>query len=345
MGSRHRRHALRRARSVTRPHARGRERFTCSIGRVSKQRLNWTGWRDIGFFLHWEGIAVALGGLALAALEFWDIPEDWPLGHFVDDYRIWLVVFFALMVGLPPTIARGLDHLRARSDAGRAQVEVATVLYGVEIRLMNLVSKLREVFGGHRSNTYQNHTLGDCKAYFTTRAGRSIGEGENCVVEVNYYGLERSRTSISLVRKLFTGAAHVGMRTTFSTARNASKEAKQLVKTILAGEPVFCRDVRDPREAARLHIEDGDKRPYRTFLSIPVLRDKDSPHDERVLGMLSINATHTNVLDASDAAILKVYAWALAAAFEADHLSRNIPRATSTLSAGHASMQTTDMEG
>lgn len=311
---------------------------------MGNQRLGWTGWRDIGFFLHWEGLAVALGGLGLAALEFWRIPADWPLKYFVADYRIWIVVALALVVGLPPTIARGFDHLRARSDAGLAQIEVAAALYGVEIRLMNLVSKLREAFAGHRSNTYQNHTLSDCKAYFTTRASKARGSGETCVVEVNYYALTRSNTSTSLTRALFTGGGHPGMRATFSTAARASEEAKLLVRTIASGDKVFCRDVLDAKEASALKLNEPEKRPYRTFLSIPVLRDKESPHDQRVIGMLSINATHVDALTASDAAILKVYAWALAAAFEADRLGRERPRASTSTSEASSSIHSNGME-
>lgn len=312
---------------------------------MSNNRLTWTGWRDLGFFLHWEGLAVAGGGLGLAALEFWNIPPAWPLKYFVEDYRIWIVVVLALVVGLPPTVARGFDHLRARSDAGLAQIEVATVLYGVEIRLMNLVTKLREVFSGHRSNTYQNHTLGDCKSYFTTRAGKSMGHGEICVIEVNFYSLSKSNSSTSLTRSLFTGGGHPGMRTTFSTAGNATAEAKLLVRTIAAGENVFCRDVRDVEEAALLKLKDADKRPYRSFLSIPVFRDKDSPHEDRVIGMLSINATHVDALSASDAAILKVYAWVLAAAFEADRLGRDMPPASARTSEVAGNMRSNEMEG
>lgn len=292
--------------------------------RVGRRKARWTGWRDLGFFLHWESIAVGAGAAGLLALEWWDIPDDWPLNDFVSDYRIWIVIACAIAIGIPPTVARGFDHLRARDDAGLAQVEVATALYGIEMRLMHFVSKIREVFDGHVSNTYQNHTLSDCKTYFATRPERQRDGGSQNVVEATFYRLRRSRSSTVLERTLFTGSGHPGMRPTFSTARNASPEAKRLVKSIAAGNAVFCRDVRDPEEAAALEIVDGAARPYRTLLSVPVFKDKASPADDRVIGMLSVNATEVDSILASDQAVLNVYAWVLAAAFEADAQGRRV---------------------
>ncbi|MGA5644124.1 GAF domain-containing protein [Microbacterium sp. NPDC088796] len=289
---------------------------------MAEQRLGWSEWKDLRFFLHWEGIAVVLGGVGLVAFEFWEIPLDWPLAWFVEDYRLWIVIALALLVGLPPTIARGLDHLRARDEAARAQVEVGTVLYAIELRLLNLVSKIREAFAGQHTNTYQHHTLNECKSYFSTRASEVA---KTCIIDVNYYRLTRSGSAISLERALFTGSAHSRMRSTFSNAPGASREAKRLVKTISEGNSVFCPDVTEVEHTEALHIKDGADRPYRTFLTVPVFRDKKSGASERVIGMLSINSTHVDTLSASDAAILKVYAWLLAAAFEADGLAKRLP--------------------
>lgn len=283
---------------------------------MSKRLDHWTGWRDLGFFVHWEGLAVAAGTIGLVVLEWWTIPRDWALASFVADYRIWVMLAFALLIGLPPTIARGFDHLRARSEAGKTQVEMAAALYGLEMRLMNFVSKLREVFAGHVTNTYQNHTLGDCRQYFKTRGGAE------CAVEVNFYRLKRSARSTRLERALWTGNSHPGMRSTFSNARSASTEAKKLIKSITSGNSVFCRDVRNAEDASALSIENGSDRPYRAFLTVPVFRDKSTVGDERVIGMLSVNADKVDLLSASDEAILKVYAWVLAAAFEADAQAR-----------------------
>ena len=309
-----------------------------------RRRVRWTGARDLGFFFHWESIAVAAGGIGLAALEVWAIPDDWPLEDFVRDYKLLLVILLAALVGLPPTIARGLDHLRARDDAGQVQVEIATALYGIEMRLMHFVSKLREVFAGHTTNTYQNHTLSDCQSYFSSRPGRHTDAGRQNIVEVNYYAVKRSGSSTSLVRTLFTGSGHANMRTTFSTARNASAEAKKLVKTITSGGSVFCRDVRDADSARKLHIENATERPYRTFLSVPVLRDKNSTAEDRVIGMISVNASEVDSIAESDAAILKVYAWVLAAAFEAD-LNGKKRRASMPTSEGAASLDTSTTGG
>lgn len=289
---------------------------------MAAQQLGWSGWKDIKFFFHLDGIVVLLGGIGLAALELWEIPKDWPLASFVRDYRLWIVIGLALMVGLPPTIARGLDHLRARGEAARASVEVGTVLYAVELRLLNLVSKIREAFAGIATNTYQHHTLNECKSYFSTRASEV---DKTCIVDVNYYRLSRSGSATSLTRALFTGAAHSKMRSTFSDANGASREAKRLVKAISAGKSIYCADVRDPEHAGPLHIKNGAERPYRSFLTVPVFRDKTSGDGDRVIGMLSINSTHLDTLGGSDEAILKVYAWLLAAAFEADHLAKKLP--------------------
>lgn len=287
---------------------------------MAKAKLKFEGVGDLRFFVSLDVAPVVIGTAGLAALELDLVPENWPLASFIKDYSVFVIVLLVCLVVLPPPIARGISSLRDREAALLRNVEAFAAYRGLASRAANLVGKLRESFDGTVTNQYQNHLLHDCQSYFKSRPmpdGRE--RPHDFQVEASFYGLTVNRQSKLLERKLFTNTDRSRMRANFSN--RSPGEGRIAVDKISTGGYAYCGDVADPEVAGALGIKDGSSRNYRTFLSVPVFRDRKSEGDDRVIGMLSVNVTHRDVIHESDRHILEVYAWFLAVAFQADQLA------------------------
>jgi hypothetical protein len=251
------------------------------------------------------------------------LPATWPFTWFVADYKLLFIVGFAALVVLPPPIARGIDHLRERDDAARKNAESAVALRAVGSRASNLILKMREAFAGTTSNTYQNHLLNECKAYFESRPMLGSADRPDDVrVEATFYAAKVTGQGRLLERKLYTNAEPSRMRSTFSN--RGGEEGRKTIEAIWNGRYVYCPDVQDPKSAVELSIIDGADRPYRTFLTVPVFRDRKASGDGRILGVLSVNASRLGIIHESDHNILEAYAWFLSAACEADYFGNEL---------------------
>ena len=292
---------------------------------VTRRRVKLESPKDLLFFVNSDTVPVLIGTIGLAFLELGELPADSPFSWFVNDYKLAIVLVLVGLAVLPPPIARGMAHLRDRDDAARKTAENATAFRALGSRASNFVLKLREAFAGQSSNTYQHHLLNECKAYFESRPMKGASERpDNVRVEAAFYGARVTGQARLLERKLYTNAEPSRMRTNFSSRGAANGEGRSTIERIWGGGYVFCGDVADPDLAAAHHIHNGDERPYRTFLSVPVFRDRKALGDGRILGMLSVNVSHTGVVHESDHNILEVYAWFLAAALEADHFGNKL---------------------
>lgn len=276
---------------------------------------------DLHFFFSWDVLPVLVGTVCLAVLELGTLPARWPLHWFIEDYKIQVIILLGMLIVLPPPIANGFNHLKDREAAVARNVEAAAGYRGLGSRAANLIGKIRESIAGTVTDQYQTHLLIECQKYFESRPmPDGTDRPDDFRVETSYYGLKVNSRSKLLERKLFTHSDASRMRSTFSN--RTAGEGLYAVEKISAGEYVFCADVADAKYAAPLSILDGESREYRTFLSLPVMRDRKSVGDQRVIGMLSVNVTHLGVIHESDHNILEVYAWFLSAAFEADSLAR-----------------------
>ena len=285
------------------------------------KRLGFQGWKDLRYFLQWELVFVFVGTAGFAVLEGDVISRTWSLFWFIVDWKVPVIVALVALIVLPPALSKGWLHLRARRNTGLRNVEMATALYGLQSRAANLIVKMQEAFAGKATNTYQHHSLQDCQKYFATRP---LPENHNrldtVIVEANYYALEVKSRSKLLERKLFTNTDATRMRPSFST--RGTGEDQLAVERISNAKHIYCQDLREEEFTRPLKILNGAERPYRTFLSVPVLRDRQSQGDDRVIGMLSVNVSHPGIIHESDQHILNAYAWFLSAAFAADELSR-----------------------
>jgi hypothetical protein len=293
---------------------------------VAGKRVKLESPKDLLFFINSETVPVLLGTAGLALLELTKIPDHWPIKYFIDDYRLPIIFALAALVVLPPPISRGIGHLRDRDDAARKSAEGATAFRALASRASNFIFKLREALAGNAGNTYQHHLLEECKAYIESRPMPGSAERPTDIrVEASYYSARITGQTIFLDRKLFTNSEPSRMRAKFSNSRGSgNSEGRKTVEAIWAGRYIFCGDLTDAKEASEHEVPDGSNRPYRAFLSVPVFRDRKAVGDGRILGMLSINVSRVGVISESDHHILEVYAWFLAAAFEADHFGNKL---------------------
>ena len=276
--------------------------------------------KDIFYFLHWESLVVLAGTLVLAVLELNLLPASLPFTWFVNDWKILFLVIAAALVVLPPALVKGLLQLRRRRDAGTEKRELELVLEAIQGRVGFFIEKMREAFAGQKTKEYQKHVLLECRRYFETRPHPKINDlDESLSVEVSFYAVDKRSQTTMLSRKLFTHNDPSIGRAQFS--QRGTPDSKLCVESILAGEIIFCDDVLNPQTASRLKILDGAQRTYRTFLSVPIYRDRKSADPDRIIGMLSVNASSIHALQESDSAMILTYGWFLSAALEADNLA------------------------
>ena len=249
------------------------------------------------------------------------MPGEWPLKWFVDDWKFGVIALAVTCIAAPPVLSRGFAHIRARRKSAEGNVEISLILRGFESRAANLIHKFEEVFAGEVKNTYQNHLLSDCQHYFASRTRPGdVTISSEVAFEVNYYELVKKPRSTLLERKLYTNSDSSRMRSKFSS--NGKPDERLAIERISAGKHVYCGDVLNQSAIAEHQITDGPTRAYKCFLSVPVFRDRKAVGDDRVVGMLSVNATMSGLIRESDKRILLTYAWFLSVALAADALAK-----------------------
>lgn len=218
---------------------------------------------------------LASAGLGLAGLELkWLQSWLWLDGP-------WGFVFVCVVVLFAAGAVAPWLSLRDRSRVEGALIaNIKRTLVPAATKLMSAVHRQPEINELEASIIAVLHNL------------RSFVGGSAAHADANLYALEgEGRLGTRLVRLHGSDTdARAEFKKTKGTSPRQIEEAAA-VDRVLNGEYAFCPDVRNQKQRQLLKIE--ERRPnhqYVAFMSVPVM------HENKPIGMLSVNATRTNLI-------------------------------------------------
>lgn len=277
---------------------------------------------DLKYFVSVETYFVILGTAVLAVLEGNLIPKSWVFYDWVTDWKILLLIGAILLIALPPTLAKGVLHLRSRDSNAKKNAELSAALTAIHSRTSNLVSKVKESERGEVTNTYRNHSIRECQSYFASRrtvGGRSV-DHSGVYIEVVYYELTVRQGGSKLERKYWTSDNPFTLNGTLSS--RGSSKSKAVVERIARGEAIWEDDFADSDAAEAFGVTAANASNFVIALGVPILRDRTG--EDGIAGMLLVTSSDHDALVRTDEALVRAYAWFLSVAMVLD--SRTSPK-------------------
>lgn len=276
---------------------------------MTKTRPGFQRSSDLRFFFSRESVLVAIGTIALGVVEFSLVPAELPLAAWIAEWRTLVVTGSLGLILVPPALATGFVHLRARDSGAKRNIEMSTALVAINSRTSHLIPKLREVDRGEISGAYKNHSIRECQAYFAARrtVGGQVVDHSGVHIEVIFYQLKVQPWGNKLQRK------HTSSDEPFSlsgeiTARGKGN-SKNVVEAMSSGTSWWAPDLTVLAQAAALGVpkKQGDR--YVVALGVPVWRENSGA--EGVAGMLLVTSSDRGTLLESDESFLRAIAWFL----------------------------------